>query len=249
MSRPPNLCIYCEQPGRSKEHFWGKWLQEHIDPLYPNTKHTTTRINPITGELDWAKGALTRQGNLRSLQIKGPCKACNNNWMRNTNERAKDVILRFIHKGVDELTAKESQCFATWTVMFSMTFECADINTMVTQQDERTFLMKNRRPPPNWSVLIGQFRGFKWREQMNHRALKTGKERGIPDRGNAQCNVFTLGNCAVVTLGGAIAKGNQLKRFAERHHLRIIWPLSMAGSEKIVPLSDEAMWSIARYER
>lgn len=249
MSRTPNLCVYCGLPGRTREHYWGRWLQRRIPQIHSETRHMTTRHDLLTGNVTMKKGALTRQGNIRNQQIKAPCSNCNSGWMKRTNEAAKDVILKLAEEGPMPLGAAERLVFSTWSVMFSMTYEFADLTTLVTSQAERTYLMDTGRPPTDWAVLIGLFVGEDWKEIHNHRALVTWGEGGIPDHPNAQCNTFTLGRCAVVTLSGEVARGRTLESFSRRNGLRALWPVSMGERGGSIPLTDEAMWAIARFDQ
>lgn len=249
MSHPPNICAYCGKPGRSKEHHWGKWLAKHIAPATPNSTHTVTRADHTTGQMRVEQGPLTRQGNVRSQQIKAPCRDCNSGWMKATNEAAKEAILSLIDSGPTVLSATKRQAFASWATMLSMTYEFADLATMVTTQTERAFLMEKRRPPANWSILVGTYAGGRWAEMHNHRAMVVWAEGAVPDQANSQCNVFTLGRTAVVVLGGVVGKRRDATRFARKNRLGVLWPLGNMEPQGAdpTPLDDDDMFAIAKY--
>jgi hypothetical protein len=140
--------------------------------------------------------------------------------MKEVNDAARQTIVKLIEEGPHQPEKSERQAFAAWVTMFSMTYEFADLRTMVTTPEERRILMQTKRAPDHWSILIGSYSGTAWTEMNNHRAL--GPVGAYKPTG--QCNVFTLGKTLVVALSG-LGLGNTFSRaFATKHGLAEIWP-------------------------
>lgn len=237
MSRPPSLCVYCQRPGRTKEHFWGKWLLKILPPVYSHTMHTISRFDKRTGTLIQQPGLGSRQGGLRTQQIKAPCRECNMGWMRRTNERARPIIERLVEDGPWLLNDEERRDFSRWAIMLTMTWEFADIGTLVTSQAERNALRTSLVPPDTWAVFIAPYEGTEWVEKMNHRALTLNEPNDVEQNSaNTQTNVFTLGKTAVNTVSGLILRYTTIERYSDYFKLQVVWP---RGANRLVKTAND----------
>jgi len=247
MSRPQNVCIYCGGAGRTKEHYWGKWLTKHLRDKNPRTDHKVILRDPETGLETVHQGALTRQGSLRRQQIKGPCVRCNNKWMREVNEAAEETIIALIKRGPFNMSDDQRHAFAMWATMMSMTYEFADVNTIASTGAERRELMETHSPPAIWAVLIGSYGGGQWAEIHNHRRLRSvSVETGEISELFGQANLFTLGKTAVNTISRVAQTEQELIFYAAWHELFVVWPMiDNDPSLGTHMLTDDEMWTIA----
>lgn len=221
-------------------------MLKHLPPINPNTQHDLYHRDPITGEVTAKSGPFTRQGAMRRQQIKAPCLQCNTGWMKETNIAAQEVIVALIERGPFPMTADQRLQFAKWATMLSMTYEFADVRTLVSTPQERLALMETGEPPADWAVLIGAFGGGKWSEIHNHRSLRRiSIETGIADDLKAQTNVFTLGKTAVNTICRLTETPLGLASYAAHFGLQIVWPLWALENEDAPTLDDAALWRIA----
>ena len=162
MSRPPNLCAYCQQPGkRSKEHFWGRWSRELQIDEGIGTRHYTTYQNSLELQNQDKlparnKGVLNGQGNPAARSLKKVCKSCNSTWMSVIGNAAKIAATQFIKNRPNSLTPAEQISLARWACLFVMTYEFADIETLTTPQWERDWIRINSDPPVTWRIWVAR---------------------------------------------------------------------------------------------
>jgi hypothetical protein len=240
--------MFCGKPGRSKEHHWGKWINEYLPAIKPNTSHLITRLIAGGSALAVRDGPLTRQGSLRAQQIKGPCKICNNTWMNRAVGDAKPLIIRLIQEGPWALSVAERLILARWAIIKTMVYEMADVETQSTPERERRSMVKDGALPTSWAVLLAGYNGERWREMENHRGygVYTVDENGIAERDRAHNSLFTIGKTAINTMRAFPLHGLDIPDYARHHGLDIIWPIFPTQPYPSTPvLNDPAMDRIA----
>lgn len=239
MSRPQNVCVYCGKPGRSREHYWGKWLSKLLNSSATMTDHFLTHFDLESGTYINKLGPLTRQGGIHRQQIKAPCRACNSGWMKKANERARPTIERLAFEGPWEMTEAERASFARWAVLMSMTYEFADLVTVVTTQEERDRLRCNLTPPDHWGVFIAPYSGGAWTERHNHRALALLEgENAFPYQAKSQTNAFVIGKTFVNTVSGLFSQIDAAS-YGSAFGVMVVWPLVSAIA--VPPITDDGI--------
>lgn len=235
MSRPPNICAYCGQPGKSKEHYWGLWSLKY-NPT--NTQFYEHELKGPAGiRLDDRRW---RQGNIRKRQIKVVCKACNTGWMKKLNEDAEPILAKMAVGKWPEIDS-ERRLAAAWLTMLTMSLEFHDLRTMATRQCDRSSLRETLEPPEGWTILIGPHNAPGWTERVGHTGLGIWRPGNEP-RGNLkqrfrhrpssnfQITVSTFGKMAFCTNSAhsdALLSIEPEKFVSEArvHGFHVLWPI------------------------
>lgn len=239
MSKPPGSCAFCGGGQLTKEHIWPDWLRSHVPRLFAHTGHTVSRsgFNTAAGELVHrpTRGHLHRPGDPHSQRLRVVCKGCNTQWMSSLQNHAKRVLVPMISGQWPTMCDEDQTLLSAWCTMFTMVVEFADLPTLVSTAEERSFLRMNRQPPNNWVVWIGRLKGHRWSGTFNH--------FGLPDRWTisalssrlpitepelvTQTTAFGVGELFVFTLSTRDPEFRlSAEGFAERRGVQVIWPRS-----------------------
>lgn len=161
MSNRQGYCIFCKDPGLTKEHIWANWLEPYLKRTYPRTKHILDwRVRGPNGfTRTVSKGRLDRQGDPRTQKLYIVCKKCNNGWMSALQEAAKPVLVPLIGGNWYALPPQDQTVLSAWATMFTMVYEWADPKTVAATDDERRFLREFNKSPDHWNVWIGRYEG------------------------------------------------------------------------------------------
>lgn len=147
----------------SKEHIFGLWLKE-LFPRDANTTHISARIS-------WPKKLISSapidrrehgQGHSGSKKLRVVCKKCNTSWMSKLEAWAKTALPPMIIGRRCNLVPSGQMGLATWAAKTAMVAEYFEPRGDSITQEERTWLMGNRKPPAGWFVWIGSYRGTDW---------------------------------------------------------------------------------------
>lgn len=244
MSRPPKLCAYCQSPGVTREHFWGRWTKKHIPHVGGYTTHLLNRKNfLIEGAVfETSKlGPMSRQGDLRSQSLKVVCAKCNSGWMSLLNKRAAPTLVRLAEDDWWPLSEDEKRLLSAWCCMFSMTYEFADRWSLASNQYERDHLRITGTAPPNWHIAIARYGSGAWSHRANHRGYCYGSEAGhisdepdiqnMPNM-NTQITVFTFGHLLIAAMSTRAAPIDDLIDYSHRFGLQSLWPLDFTFIQK-----------------
>lgn len=167
---PPRLrdaCMFCRTNTNvlSEEHIIPKWSKK----AFPAPAHSQ-RVDVATHfEHDrWVNGLNTarpryrqdfnlRQGLVRTVRYRRPCKACNSIWMSQMENNLKHLLTKLVCGEPHELSDDEQIQLATWVAMKAMVvdFREGEANAAIAPED-RAIMFTSRRPPPHWSVWIGR---------------------------------------------------------------------------------------------
>lgn len=173
MSRPPNLCIYCGQPGVTKEHIWGQWAIKHNLVKGDRSEHwveipvgTETR----KGE-NRRKGALNRNGTSRHQSLRIACRPCNNGWMSDIVKNAAPTLKNMNYGYWGKPTPEEAMALAKWITLTSMSLEHADRASGAVTFEDRNRFRQDQEISRHWRIAVGQGRTPLW-DSWYHRSMR-----------------------------------------------------------------------------
>jgi hypothetical protein len=244
--QPQGMCIFCQGHGMTKQHVWPNWISKSEIAHNSQTAQSNTHSQALYGasvELNLKdKHAivqpylqiLERQGSLLSRKLRMVCAQCNNTWMSDLENKAKEIVLRLqAHKNC-VLSSEEQLALATWITLLTIVAEFTDIPQKKIPVTERILFYKEHQPLPDWRIWIGKYRGTEWDLRYRHYGIGGAFEgRDINDKvvdlidiGAAQSSTFVIGGLLIL----AISAGDDI--FKEQvagytiNSLYKIWPLS-----------------------
>jgi hypothetical protein len=111
----------------TKQHIWPKWLKKICPPTA--TSHTQTIGEFITfspGSMHPPRSVRTHKGHAGSRKIKNVCVTCNNGWMSQLEEAAKESAVPLILNQKFNLTSYQQRELARWFTLMTMMVEFTD---------------------------------------------------------------------------------------------------------------------------
>jgi hypothetical protein len=229
---PAGRCIFCDQPGLTKEHLWPDWLKRFL-PRKATTHHTTNMSAIAGNEVLAPEPQLTRQtGDIKSRRLRVVCRACNNGWMGRLQEVAKPKLVPLLRGTWSELSAGDCEALSAWAVMFTIIVERLDVNTAAVTAAERRVFSLDRRPPANWIVWAGRCEHWPpW--DFYHRGWGLFSEPSAIFMSNEHCSqttTFKVGKLLLHTYSTTAPLDEAIDVdpvvFALKHGLCPIWPLT-----------------------
>lgn len=119
-----NICIYCGEPGASKEHVWPQWVRRHAA--------TTMKISPenfqtygFTEESVKTPPVHSsrKKGHSRlSLTIQRPCEECNTGWMHDLEDAAIPIVKPMIEGKKTRLSERDVRIVRAWATKTALHF-------------------------------------------------------------------------------------------------------------------------------
>lgn len=240
------LCAFCgvtlTNKNISREHLWGDWLRDYVPRTFVRTEHMGT-IRMVVVHEDGrtvsleqvVRGKLDRPGDPHAQRLRIVCRTCNNGWMSVIQEQAKAHLVPYTRWEWPSLSPESIEPISAWACLFTMVLEFAHIDTMATTPEQRRALMQTGRPPDDWVVWAGRFKGTRWRGSFNHFGLgglawQTSSLEPPPSATalaplhTAQSTAFCLGSLFLFTFstrGPLQVDSDRLAAFAG---IRRIWP-------------------------
>lgn len=152
--RPPGLCIFCRQPGLTKEHMYADWLRNYIP-----RELSSHGISIELTHLHTSDQTVERQtGDPHSRRIKCVCRKCNNGWMSRLQEQAKPYLVPMLRGEPVTLRKNGQTAVAAWVTMMVMVGEHLNQKLVAVPLSDRQWLMNHGRSPSHWRVWIGRHR-------------------------------------------------------------------------------------------
>lgn len=237
MSRPQRICAYCTKPGQSTEHIFGKRFANVLPTLSDIADHTVSRvIETPNGPKRITEAGPRPSASFRKISNRCACTRCNTGWMKDVHNRAASYLLKLAKLEWWDISDEERIAIAAYATLVTMSYEYCDLGSMVTNQWERTYLMENKEPPPDWIVNIGAYGLGRWTDQMNHKGLFIGNIKDIctykqdctsvirPNK-NIHNTVFTFGHILFHTASNKSNFSIDLNKYSSDLHLQTLYPL------------------------
>jgi hypothetical protein len=249
--KAPTLCAFCGKPGKmTKQHIWPKWLGKIRPPVAKS--HTQTIGEFLTfspGSRRPPRSTKIHQGHAGSRKIKKVCGTCNNGWMSQIEEAAKEPATPLILDREFCLTAYHQRELARWFALMTMMIEFTDPLTAALTREDRKFLAGHLDPPPIFKMWIGRYSGgqpdLHWSHHMGMSMSLTPEESGDPYKCNTQTTTIVLGALCIHTYSSTVDPdfpgyvGAPIKQVWPVSEEIVDWPLRIGlSNDRVVALAE-----------
>ena len=232
---PPGRCIFCGDPGLTREHVLPDWLRA-IFPRLPTDTHRLGTIDwlhlPNVGAVPLSARKL-RQGQAGSKKVRVVCKRCNTGWL-STMEEATKLLLEPLVIGGRLLTIAEQRQLATWIAKTTMTAEFLVPKQVSIKQLERQEFRLRGEPGSHWQIWIAFYLGVQFQAgYIFHHGIGVylpPKPVRVGAR-NTQYTVIALGRLLAISLSSEEEEGLSFGVSDQYEHvIRKLWPPKGATS-------------------
>jgi hypothetical protein len=158
-SQKQGFCVFCGNPGLTKEHVWADWLNPYV--AKDLSSHSVS--SEILHEDDRIEGQYrVKSGDPRSRRLRIVCQDCNNGWMSRLQETTKMYLAPLVLGEVTAFDVPIQKRLGAWIAMSVMVSERLDVGTSVISASERQCLRTNQMAPSNWKIWIGDYARDDW---------------------------------------------------------------------------------------
>ena len=158
------MCVFCGNPGLSKEHFWPEWAHNLFDDRPPNFTGVAEFV--VANSLREPPLVRERQGSMLDKKIRVVCKACNNGWMSRLEEEAKQIILAMISENIITLNVQEQKKIARWAMLKVIVLDQSAPRDAVVDRRDCAEFMAERETSANFTIFVGRCISPRWRLNM-----------------------------------------------------------------------------------
>ncbi len=119
-----NICIYCGEPGSSKEHVWPQWVRKHAATVMKiSSENFQTYQGTQSSVIAPPVHTFRKEGHSRlSLTIQHPCGTCNSGWMSDLEQSAIPILKPMIEGKKTRLTEAEVKIVRAWATKTALHF-------------------------------------------------------------------------------------------------------------------------------
>jgi hypothetical protein len=233
MARPPNplnQCAFCgKREKMSGEHVFAKWLQDVIPKQHDFNEQTRieyTRGNDGKLRAKTARGKLHRPEDMLSQTLRCVCRKCNGGWMSQIVESAKPILSELVIGKWPILNEQSQTKLAQWATMLTMVAEFADVSSIATPYEDRSFFRTTKVPPFSWRIMLGRYNGATHAAFL-HRAFTISPHPDkIPDRRNTQITAFVVGKVFFQTVSSSLGSiWTKMIEPSPQSPLQLNWPV------------------------
>ena len=186
------LCIFCQNSGLSKEHFWPNWLRDYLDTS-PSDKHTTEVYSGEVNSKAELENKLERSGNLITKKFRVVCAKCNSGWMSKLEEKIKPIIVSVLKNQDITLNSDEILLFSKWIIMKVMVAEQNHQGTQVTPNSDLKSFYDTNEIPDYYRIYISKQRSSHHSGYQRHSCtLGLSKTGPLCDMGGMERNAHTV---------------------------------------------------------
>ncbi|MBI4923876.1 MAG: hypothetical protein HY834_19255 [Devosia nanyangense] len=222
-TRGQGRCIFCGEPGLTKEHIFAEWLHpfllfaEWLHPFLPKSDELNHYDRTVIIQInrDDVENKL-RAGEAHSGRARVVCRKCNNEWMSVLQTEAKPFLLPLVRGERIPLFIRQQSILAAWISMFVMVAEHRDSDRRViaTSPAARRAFMDTRRAPKHWKIWIGHYERHKWVPVVAHSAAEIVSDThdgmyappNRPVAPNTHATTFVVGKLFVHVFGSTMPR-------------------------------------------
>jgi hypothetical protein len=201
------VCIFCGATPLSKEHLWSEWTYR-ILPKIKGGSHARGVIQTANSspKIKGIRQIKTYQGQVNTIQVRAVCASkkgstnslgkvgCNNGWMNEQEQAVKPILSPLILDQSIIMDQHKQAILANWVATKLMVAEFENSADLVSTQEERDIVFKNRCPPPGWKIWIGCQTGKQWRTGYGRHASTVDLlEDGVPPPPIKNTQLVTMG--------------------------------------------------------
>lgn len=226
MSRPPKLCVYCGQPGVTKEHIRGDWSQKYALSRSKIFGHIVKRYQDgdYLSKSNSKDGHMKRPGGSRSTTLKIACGNCNRGWMKAIVDAAIPILKPLDFGFWGNLSDEDQQKIASWIALYTMSFEFGDRETVCVSQTERFLFRESSVPSHHWRIAIGYGNFFRDIDWTIHRAMSIHPEISYDGHRKTQITAFSHGHLVAMSYYSESILFEEFTKIVQRSGLEPIWP-------------------------
>jgi hypothetical protein len=92
LRRANGRCIFCEQPGLTKEHIWSQWMHPILGIRPEDEAVEYYQVNEGKAEHPLQLSVRNRQGSTAKKTVRAVCGACNHGWMNDLEKEVRPVL-------------------------------------------------------------------------------------------------------------------------------------------------------------
>jgi hypothetical protein len=229
LRRENSKCIFCEQPGVSKEHIWSQWMHPILGVRSEDEAAEFYKVNASKADRVGNVEVRDRQGSTAKKTVRVVCRPCNHGWMKGLEEGARPLLEPLLLGVPVALLPAGRELAAQWITMKLIVGEHAQRDIAVIPQVDRTAFMRDRRMPDSVRIWIGQIDSEKWRLGWQRHAatlMWPNEAPPTPFRKNAQTTAFGAGRLFVFAMICYLADYRGGPTEAEANRLPRLWPPS-----------------------
>jgi hypothetical protein len=240
----PGTCIFCGRVAgtvyngitisMSKQHLWPEWMQKPFPET--ETTHTNSKL-----KFKLAPGRSIQidpflkihQGDIKTRQLRILCEYhCNNGWVNHVEDSTKEFLIPLINGDFFTLTGEHQAKFALWLAIACIVWEYTDPPTQAIPKEDRDFIYEKRKPPPNWSMWVGNYKGNDWKNRYRHhggyvvpRELFAERDIVGPNAPNSQTSSLQIGELFMHVSSSTVPTAWQFDHGVDFPGMLRLWPL------------------------
>lgn len=112
------------------------------------------------------------------------------------------IVEPLVRSEAIRLDGNQQSNLANWIAISTIMAEFTDVRTAGIPKDDRVFLMNERRPPDNWTILIGRYSGTAWSPiRYRHHGLDVAASKSF-DIAKSNADVSDRQQVSTSVLGG-----------------------------------------------
>ncbi|MDF2156159.1 hypothetical protein [Vibrio sp. CAU 1672] len=209
-------CIFCDQTGMSKEHFWPDWMGKELGKS-PTDKYVEGVIASEPKSSDYDEKLSERFGNVSTKKFRVVCTKCNNGWMSALEEKVKPIIKNVLYSCDIELNRDQIRLFTQWLVMKTMLAEHSNNNTESTPKTDLLEFGKHQKIPDSFRIYLAKH-DLDDNSAYSRTSVRLGtshtQSREIVEQGNnTQATAFIVGRLFIYVFSCSDPKVNILGDF------------------------------------
>jgi hypothetical protein len=157
MRKPRRVCIFCGG-GRSAEHFWPQWMHPYLaKPDFKHKHEWAQRARMLSSGIIAVKNTKNykRQGNIETKTVRVVCQYCNNTWMSQIEERAKDSFISIFQDNAESLRNANLSAIREWAALKIFVADHASAEDSVIPIEDCIKFRIDRLIPPYLKIYLG----------------------------------------------------------------------------------------------
>jgi hypothetical protein len=197
VSDQQRTCWFCGASGPlTQEHIWPAWTAEVIPNLQGPPYDLTEEFR--TSEADSSQRAWARTTPVDET-VGRVCASCNNGWMSELEVAVRPYLEPMIRGESGRSGPAGQVTVSAWATKTAMVLEARwPPEQIVTDEADRSTLMREQRPPANTYVRLFCYNGEHLSAAKRHVAVVGRKGEDVPtDRGNYAVTTMHIGKAGV----------------------------------------------------
>ncbi len=239
-------CAYCDQPGRSREHYFPQWMHSQFEELPSQMfRSADTHFHDETGRVDHGISTKRLGRSLVKDVERRVCAVCNNGWMSRLTETAKGALEPLLFGSPEAIDTADQILIAKWVAMTIMTVEIGQRYAGV-ETAERHKFRTDEVVPHDWRIWLARYDGIRWNAAYHRHGAVVGFV-DASERASLAGFIAAVGNACFFAMAGA-EPNDELEAALEQDGFRSVRPIRELISWQSLPaMSDDDLDQIASF--